>query len=184
MKIDPKPASTASTRTRSTAPAQGTGVERPLEENLSYQLSYLNFLMSRAITPVLLSHGVTNQQWKVLSVLCQIAPATAQEVTGWVTLDKSAVSRIVRSLQQQNILTRKLMGDDGRHVHLLLTAKGTALYRRVAAELSALQAELMQDVSRAAYNTLFESLHSVEKRLNEHFSAAAQADEETAEEVE
>jgi DNA-binding MarR family transcriptional regulator len=184
MKIDPKPVSMASTRTKNSAPVQGTGVERPLEENLSYQLSYLNFLMSRAITPVLLSHGVTNQQWKVLSVLCQIAPATAQEVTGWVTLDKSAVSRVVRSLQQQNILTRKLMGDDGRHVHLLLTAKGMALYRRVATELSALQAELMQDVPRAAYKALFESLHSVEKRLNAHLSADPQTDEEVAEETE
>ena len=140
---------------------------RPLEENLSYRLSFLHFQMGRATAPLLASHGVSNQQWKVLSVLHRIGPATAQEVTQWVTLDKSAISRTVRSLLQSAWLTRRLMGDDGRHVHLLLTARGRALYARVAADIGALQKELTQDLSATAQRSLFESLRRVEKRLRE-----------------
>jgi DNA-binding MarR family transcriptional regulator len=145
-------------------------VIRPLEENLSYRLSFLHFQMGRATGPLLASHGVSNQQWKVLSVLHRIGPATAQEVTQWVTLDKSAISRTVRSLLQKAWLTRKLMGDDGRNVHLLLTARGRALYQRVATDIGTLQAELTQDLSDTARRSLFESLRRVEKRLRERDS--------------
>jgi DNA-binding MarR family transcriptional regulator len=145
---------------------------RPLEENLSYRLSFLHFQMGRVTGPLLASHGVSQQQWKVLSVLHRIGPATAQEVTRWVTLDKSAVSRTVRSLLQKAWLTRKLMGDDGRNVHLVLTARGRALYGRVATDIGSLQAELTRDLSDAARRSLFESLRRVEKRLRERVNPA------------
>ena len=52
-------------------------------------------------------------------------------------------------------------------VHLLLTARGRALYARVAADIGALQKELTQDLSATAQRSLFESLRRVEKRLRE-----------------
>lgn len=153
------------TRTAAAAQARNAPAVRPLEFNLSYRLSYMSFLVNRATAPVLAAHGITNQQWKVLSVLYQIAPATAQEVTGWVTLDKSAVSRTVRQLLELGLINRKLHVEDARNVHLFLTAKGTALYKRVAEQLAAVQADLMQDVSPAAAATLFKVLRQVEERL-------------------
>jgi DNA-binding MarR family transcriptional regulator len=138
---------------------------RPLEFNLSYRLSFMSFLVTRAMAPVILAHGVTNQQWKVLSVLSQIAPATAQEVTQWVTLDKSAVSRTVRSLQERGLITRKLHSQDARNVHLSLTAKGSSLYKRIAEELAMVQAELMQDISPSSGAAVFRALRQVEHRL-------------------
>jgi DNA-binding MarR family transcriptional regulator len=125
----------------------------------------MSFLVNRATGPVIASHGLSNQQWKVMSVLCQIAPATAQEVTRWVTLDKSAVSRTVRLLLEQGLITRKLLSQDARHVHLLLTPKGTALHKRVSDSLAAVQAELMQDVPPGAAAALFKGLRQVEERL-------------------
>ena len=125
----------------------------------------MSFLVNRATAPVLASHGISNQQWKLLSVLYQIAPATAQEVTGWVTLDKSAVSRTVRQLLELGLINRKLHVEDARNVHLFLTAKGTALYKRVAEDLAAVQADLTRDVSPTAAATLFKVLRQVEENL-------------------
>ena len=153
-----------SPRKRTAAPAEAV---RPLEFNLSYRLSFMSFLMNRATGPVIAAHGLTNQQWKVLSVLSQLTPTTAQEVTRWVTLDKSAVSRTVRMLLEQGLITRKLHSQDARNVHLFLTAKGTTLYKRVGDELAALQTELMQDVAPAAGAGLFRALRQVEDRLRE-----------------
>lgn len=146
-------------------PAAHAEALRPLEFNLSYRLSFMSFLMNRATGPVIASHGLTNQQWKVLSVLSQITPATAQEVTRWVTLDKSAVSRTVRMLLEQELITRRLHSQDARNVHLFLTAKGSTLYKRVTEELAAVQTELMQDVAPAAGAALFRTLRQVEDRL-------------------
>lgn len=140
---------------------------RTLEENLAYRVSILNFLMGRATGEILQAHGVSNQQWKLISVLDQIAPASAQEVTGWVTLDKSAVSRTVRSLMEQGLVSRKLMGADARIVHLMLSPRGKALHRRVAQALGALQGELTASLPSSAQRVLFESLRRVESRLRE-----------------
>lgn len=157
----------ATSAARATPVAQGKSspAVRPLEFNLAYRLSYMSFLMNRATSPVLASHGLTNQQWKVISVLHQIAPATAQEVTRWVTLDKSAVSRTVRQLLEQNLITRRLHEKDARNVNLFFTAKGHALYKQVSEQLAAVQAELMQDVSPSAGAALFKALRQVEERL-------------------
>ncbi|MGE0806958.1 MAG: MarR family winged helix-turn-helix transcriptional regulator [Burkholderiaceae bacterium] len=152
-------------RTTPAALDKASPAVRPLEFNLAYRLSYMSFLVNRATLPVLLSHGLTNQQWKVLSVLYQLAPATAQEVTRWVTLDKSAVSRTVRQLLEQGLITRKLHAEDARNVNLLFTARGNALYKQVSEDLAAVQADLMQDVSPSAGAALFKALRQVEERL-------------------
>jgi DNA-binding MarR family transcriptional regulator len=158
--------SAAASRAATTSLQNGTGsAVAPLPLNLSYRLSYLSFLMNRTTYPVLAAHGLSNQQWKVLSVLCQLTPATAQEITHWVTLDKSAVSRTVRSLLERNLITRKLHSQDARHVHLFVTPKGNALYRRLSMQLAAVQAEVMQDVSAPARAVLFKALRKVEERL-------------------
>jgi DNA-binding MarR family transcriptional regulator len=165
MKTTAQP-SAAALRAATASVQNGTGsVAAPLPLNLSYRLSYLSFLMNRTTYPLLAAHGLTNQQWKVLSVLRQLTPATAQEITHWVTLDKSAVSRTVRSLLEHNLITRKLHSQDARHVHLFVTPKGNALYRRLSMQLAAVQAEVMQDVSAPARAVLFKALRKVEERL-------------------
>jgi DNA-binding MarR family transcriptional regulator len=175
---------TATPRARTTpsARAEDAAAARPLESNLSYRLSYLSFLMNRATYPALAAHGLSNQQWKVLSVLVQITPATAQEVTRWVTLDKSAVSRMVRSLLDQGLITRKLDAEDARNVHLFVTAKGNALYKRVAEQVGALQADVMQDISPAAGAAMFKAMRQVEERLAARLDAQGAPGEPVPEE--
>lgn len=158
------PPKTARTR-KPAAAAAAVRSERPLESNLSYRLSFISFMIGRVTGPVLAAHGLTNQQWKVLSVIAQVAPATAQEVTRWVTLDKSAVSRTVRSLLELNLIGRKLQVEDARNVHLFLTPKGNTLQQRIAQQMGAVQADLLRDVSSAAAASMFETLRRVEDRI-------------------
>ncbi len=152
------------------------GSERPFERNLSYRLSFTTFLMNRATSPILAAHGISNQQWKVLSVLRYVEPATAQQVTQWVTLDKSAISRTVRSLLELGLLTRKLQSEDARNVHMSLTAKGRAVYQRISTQFSALQAELVADVPTEELTAFLGLLRKIERGLSARLQREGQED--------
>lgn len=137
----------------------------PLATNLGYRVSYLSVLLNRAISPVLAVHGITNQQWRVISVLSEVSPVTAQEVTRWVTLDKAAVSRAVRQLVDLGLIERRLHAADARHVPLHLTARGATVHRKVAREVAAMQEELLRAVRPGDTDTLFEVMRQLEEGL-------------------
>jgi DNA-binding MarR family transcriptional regulator len=151
-----------------------------MKENLHYRLSMLTFLIGKATLPILVAHGISNHQWKVLGALYKIAPATAQQLTGLVTLDKSAVSRAVASLLELELIRRKSIAADGRTMHLFLTPRGKALYRRVEAELSAVQAAITADIHADGMSFLFASLDSIETRLKAAISAQPSAPDAAA----
>jgi DNA-binding MarR family transcriptional regulator len=140
----------------------------PLNENFSYRLSMLNFLMSRVTAAIYESRGLTVHQWKVLSVLFNYAPMSAAEVTERVTLDKAAVSRAVRQLQDAGLIKRSLQRTDARKVDITMTAKGRSTYAAMASEMLDLQENLFESLTKNEVQTIFSALDKLEVTLREH----------------
>lgn len=74
-------------------------------------------------------------------------PLTQQELCARLRLEKSTVSRLVDQLGNRGIVARKPNPDDGRSVHVTLTAKGRRLTGRLRAARSQLFADLVADMS-------------------------------------
>ncbi|MBL0419325.1 winged helix-turn-helix transcriptional regulator [Ramlibacter sp. AW1] len=139
--------------------------EHAFHHNLSYRLSMLHFLIGRRIAEAYGAEGLTTHQWKVLSVVCEFAPLAASEVERWVTLDKSAISRAVKSLVEKKLITRRVSAADGRTIDLLPTASGRTRNARIAQQVSQLQDALLERLPKRDTERLFAALDQLEQEL-------------------
>lgn len=136
-------------------------------DNLSYRLSMLHFLIGRRAAEVYGAEGLTTHQWKVLSVVCELAPLPASEVERWVTLDKSAISRAVKALVEGGLVSRQLSAHDGRTIDLLPTAAGRACNGRIARQMKKFQADLLARLPKRDAERLFGVLDRLERELRQ-----------------
>jgi DNA-binding MarR family transcriptional regulator len=154
-----------STKVLSVPPNARLSGSLPLEDNLSYRLSILNFLMARATQKIYLAQGLSMHQWKVLTVLNRFAPMPATDVAKVVTLDKSAISRAVRQLLELGLASRSPHPRDARSIAISLTPKGVQVCRRMTERSAALQRGLLGAIPGAHVKVLFGCIDEIERRL-------------------
>ncbi len=141
--------------------------EISLERNLSYKLSLLSFFMGKATYEIYTSRGLTNGQWKVLSVLAAFGPMAPVEIGKHVTLDKAAISRAVRQLRELGLTDHRDRVDDGRSVEVLVTAKGRRTYAAMNAEMAELQERVFAGVGRENERAFFRATETLLANMRE-----------------
>ena len=100
-----------------------------LADYLPYRLAVTSNLVSRLVARAYQdAFGVTIWEWRVLAILGEGVPMTAQSVCDSAAMDKVSVSRAVRSLVERGLVTRHDNAADRRSRLLQLTAAGQALY--------------------------------------------------------
>jgi DNA-binding MarR family transcriptional regulator len=102
------------------------------KELFSFRLNVLTHRMSQLAA--LLNQEAFDldpREWRILGLLGTTAPLSLQELANEVAVDKSQASRIVTGLIERGLLQRSANKEDGRSIHLALTAKGKILYRKV-----------------------------------------------------
>ena len=92
---------------------------------------------------------LNSSQWRVLAAVADKPGRTASEVTAMTPMDKTIVSRAVRSLIKDGHIKKSPM-DDKRRQSLMLTPSGIDLYTRVAAKLHTDMSLAMSDQSEQA----------------------------------
>jgi DNA-binding MarR family transcriptional regulator len=146
-------------------PSQAEEAALPLDENFSYRLSMLNYLVGQRTAKIYQGEGLTAHQWKVMSVLYSATAMPAFEVARYVTLDKAAISRAVRQLLELGYAERALGRSDARRVDVSLTAKGRACYARMAARMARLQDSLFAEFGEKRKRDLFAAIDTLEAKL-------------------
>lgn len=81
--------------------------------------------------PILADHDVTEQQWRVLRVLSEAGTLDATEVAEKAFILAPSLTRMLRSLEERNLITRHKDKDDGRRVLLTLAPAGRAVIEEV-----------------------------------------------------
>jgi DNA-binding MarR family transcriptional regulator len=141
----------------------------PLNENFSYRLSMLNYLVGQRTAKIYQAEGLTAHQWKVMSVLYGVATMPAFEVAKYVTLDKAAISRAVRQLLELGFAERALRQSDARRIDVSLTRKGRACYARMAVQIARLQETLFAALGEKHKRALFGAIDALEAKLKGDF---------------
>jgi DNA-binding MarR family transcriptional regulator len=135
---------------------------------LTYRISMLELLLSRAVGAVYADHfGLNTQQWRVLAAVAVWGPIEAVEVSRWATVDKAAVSRAVRALIGRNLLRRSLHDQDGRKITLELTPSGRRTFKAVVQRIRVIQERLFRGYERRKVQEFFGMLRTLESRLRE-----------------
>ncbi|NHA15900.1 MarR family winged helix-turn-helix transcriptional regulator [Thioalkalivibrio sp. XN279] len=139
-----------------------------LDAFLPYRLSVLSNRLSAAIAESYSRrYGLSIPEWRVIAVLAHAPGASAAEVAERTAMDKVAVSRAVRRLQQTGRVSRRMAAGDRRRSMLDLTAEGRRIYDRITPALRRYEEQLLAVLDVAERRTMDTLLSRLERRARE-----------------
>lgn len=130
---------------------------------LSVRLLAAREAVMNHIRPILRTHSVTEQQYRILRTL-EYAPALDNATLAQrACLLPPSVSRIMHDLRRAGLVHVEVVN---RLTSNTLTARGLALARQVGAEIDALGAKIVQSVGEQRFRELMTALDYLEDRLS------------------
>ena len=108
----------------------------PDQTRLADFLPYLLSVTSNAVSDRIADEyrarfGLKIPEWRVMAVLGDSGPRTQRELVGATRMDKVAVNRACKVLEERGLLTRSPNARDGRSHHLELTAAGRGVHGEI-----------------------------------------------------
>lgn len=125
------------------------GAGRPLPNSvlagfLPYLLSVTsNAVSSRIADEYRLRFGLKIAEWRVMAVIGDMGACTQRELTSRTMMDKVAVNRACKALEERALIVRRPNADDGRSHHLELTAEGRDTFERIMPLALEMEAQML-----------------------------------------
>lgn len=118
-----------------------------LADFLPYQLSVTSNAVSSLIAERYRARfGLKIMEWRVMAVLGDAGAATQRELTQATLMDKVAVNRACKVLEDRGLIARRPNTTDGRSHLLELTGEGRSIHSEVM--------PLARDIEREIFSTL------------------------------
>jgi homoprotocatechuate degradation regulator HpaR len=117
------------------------------------------------IRPMLRTHGVTEQQWRVLRTMADARPMEAGQLAREVFLLRPSLTRILRDLQARGLVQRVASGAGLRRSLLSITDAGRGLIDATIADAAAIQDEIEVIYGAEALAELKRNLATLERSL-------------------
>jgi DNA-binding MarR family transcriptional regulator len=103
-----------------------------LADFLPYRLSVTSNVVSQRIAQEYRSRfGLSVPEWRVMAVLGDSGPLTQRELTLHTVMDKVAVNRACKVLEDRALAVRRPNAQDGRSHLLELTPEGKAMHGQI-----------------------------------------------------
>jgi DNA-binding MarR family transcriptional regulator len=103
-----------------------------LADFLPYLLSVTSNAVSGSIADEYHARfGLKIPEWRVMAVLGDAGPLTQRDLVGATLMDKVAVNRACKVLEESGLAVRRPNAQDGRSHHLELTAAGRDMHSRI-----------------------------------------------------
>src|SRR5690606_21522316 len=124
-------------RTACKAPRAGTRIPAMTDNpRLSEFVPYLLSITSNAVSGrISLEYktrfGLNVPEWRVMAVLGDSGPRTQRELTRLTVMDKVAVNRACKGLEERNLAMRHPNEQDGRSHRLELTPSGVRMHDEI-----------------------------------------------------
>ena len=135
--------------------------ELKLGNFLPYILNNLAERISAGLSTIYArEYGLSIAEWRVIANLAEHETLTARQIVEFSNMEKSMVSRAVKSLSSRELVSQHRAEGDSRAKDLALTESGMALYRSIVPRVLAWERELLSNLSAGEYRDL---LHSLEK---------------------
>ncbi|BDI60418.1 MarR family winged helix-turn-helix transcriptional regulator [Qipengyuania nanhaisediminis] len=151
------------------APARGGDTDYQLKSFLPYQLSVASNAVSALIAERYRKRfGLKVPEWRVMAVLGDAASAggrlTQRDLAEATLMDKVAVNRACKVLEERGLIARAENVRDGRSHLLELTGEGEGIYREVMPMARATERELFDGFAPSEEAALREMLGRMRAR--------------------
>lgn len=128
---------------------------RDVELSLPLQLLKAREAAMARFRPMLRSHGLTEQQWRVIRVLAAADGLDGRELARRSFLLAPSLTRILQNFETLAWVRRGAHASDQRRVLFELTAKGRKLFDAVAPDSERLYAAIADEFGVAKLETLY-----------------------------
>jgi homoprotocatechuate degradation regulator HpaR len=137
----------------------------PVSKSLPVRLLRARESVMSRLRPILRSHGLTEQQWRVLRTLYEFKELEVTILGEQVFLLPPSLSRILRDLEARKIILRRSSPSDQRRALVSLSPAGEALLVEVAPAMFD-EGEVIRDLyGRERVAQLFDLLDQLEDAL-------------------
>ncbi len=101
------------------------------EKSLPIMLLRAREAVMKRFRPLLKSHGISEQQWRVLRVLNELGPQEPAQLAERCVILAPSLTRILRALELQNYISRDAHNNDGRKMVVTISAGGKKLIGKI-----------------------------------------------------
>ncbi len=117
-------------------------------------LPYLMSVTTNAVSDMIASEyrarfGLKIPEWRVMAVLGDAGAQTQRSLVGATRMDKVAVNRACKVLEDRGLVARSPNADDGRSHHIELTAAGKAMHGEIMPLAIEMERRLFAQLSTA-----------------------------------
>ena len=145
---------------------RGQRLRLDLPSYLPYRLSIVATLVKQALADIYKDDpGLTEPEWKVMTLLAHHGPVASGDIGSFVTLDRVAVSRALAKLIERGFVSRRVNPNDQRTYQVDLTDKAARIYDRMAAEALEIEQAILSRLDPGEAQTLLAILAKVEQAL-------------------
>jgi homoprotocatechuate degradation regulator HpaR len=116
--------------------------------------------------PMLRSHGMTEQQWRVMRALSSKRAVEFSELVDMTFLLAPSMSRILKELENRKLIARETTDEDARKVNVSITAAGLRLIEKVAPHSEFIYAQISSRYGQKKLATLQAMLKELEEALS------------------
>jgi DNA-binding MarR family transcriptional regulator len=141
-------------------------VELQLNQFLPYRMVNLAANMSLALSKIYKKEFDLNiAQWRVLAQLGEQQALYAKDIGEITAMDKSKVSRAVKSLQEKGYINRQTDKNDNRAAYLSLTQQGKALYKKIVPKALDWENQLLAVLDKHEGEALLQVLNKLDQQV-------------------
>lgn len=141
-----------------------------LADFLPYLLSVASNAVSTRVAEVYRREfGLRIAEWRVMAVLGDAGARTQRELAAATLMDKVAVNRACKALEDRGLAARTANERDGRSHHLELTGEGRAMHGRIMPLALDMERQLFEGFSadeRATFRTLLARVRAAAGELD------------------
>ena len=140
-----------------------------LKQFLPYSLTNIAMQMSEQFSELYQQQfDLTVPQWRIIANLAQYGERTAKELCDMARMDKSTVSRAVKSLLARNLITAKENPKDKRASLLSLSVEGNRLHEQIVPLANEWQTGLVSDLDSQELKQFISTLSKLSNHLNKN----------------
>jgi homoprotocatechuate degradation regulator HpaR len=138
---------------------------REFSRSLPMSLLRAREAVMRQFRPSLRSHGLTEQQWRILRALTAVDAIEVTELARVAFLLGPSLSRILRDLEARHLIERRVARADLRRAMVSISKKGLKLIEAVAPSSEAIYAAMTWRYGARKLAELQDMLHALEDSL-------------------
>ncbi len=144
-----------------------TGEDAQLHSLITVKFNVVNVKMSRQIGQAVQKLAdLRLPEWRILALLANAGALSQADIRSQIGMDKGQISRTVKNMLGNNLISTEVESGRSRNVRLDLTEKGREVHQRVDVMMEKRNLMLMSTLSAEQQQALHESLEQIEKAVD------------------